>query len=79
MTSATHPPSPYMSASEVARLLGLSRMTVYRMCDDGTLAHIRTGYRGRTYRILRTSYEQHTMPARPAGAPHIPGQTEIPA
>jgi excisionase family DNA binding protein len=77
VTHATHPQSDYLSVADVARALGLSRMTVYRMCQSGALEHIRTGRGGKTYRIARSSYEQHTSPAATAPAPHIPGQTEI--
>lgn len=80
MTYATHPQSDYLSVAEVARTLGLSRMTVYRMCADGTLDHIRTGRAGTTYRISRASFERHTATAAPRTAgpiPVIPGQTEI--
>jgi excisionase family DNA binding protein len=66
VTHATHPQSDYLSVADVARALGLSRMTVYRMCQSGALEHIRTGRGGKTYRIARSSYEQHTTPA-PAG------------
>lgn len=67
----------YLSVSEVATALGLCKMTVYRMCRSGQLAHIRTGLHGKTYRILRASFEQHTTPEAPAPAA-IPGQTVIP-
>lgn len=77
MTHATHPQSDYLSVADVARALGLSRMTVYRMCQSGALEHIRTGRGGKTYRIARSSYEQHTTPADSAPAPHVPGQMEI--
>ena len=77
MTNATHPQSDYLSVAEVARRLDLSKMTVYRMCDSGQLAHIRTGRTGRQYRILRTSYEQHTAAVVTPAPAVIPGQTEI--
>jgi len=67
-----------MSVAEVATALGLCKMTVYRMCTGGQLAHIRTGVNGKTYRILRTSFEQHATPTAPAPAV-IPGQTAITA
>lgn len=77
VTNATLPEPDYLTVAEVAARLGLSKMTVYRMCDNGDLAHIRTGQAGRCYRILRTSYEQHAS-AFVAPAPAvIPGQTEI--
>ena len=67
-----------MSVTEVATALGLSRMTVYRMCNDGTLTFIRTGHNGTTYRITRESFEKHTTPAATTTAPPvIPGQTTI--
>lgn len=78
VTQTTVPRTDYMSAGEVATALGLSKMTVYRMCDAGTLAHIRTGVGGKVYRILRVSYEQHIAAVKsPAPAPVIPGQSEI--
>jgi excisionase family DNA binding protein len=77
VTEATHPQTDYMSVAEVARRLGLSKMTVYRMCWMGDLAHIRTGPGKRVYRILRSDYERHATPVRNAPVPVIPGQTEI--
>lgn len=59
----THDTSEYLSVADVARILGLSKMTVYRMCKEGTLKHIRTGRAGQTYRICRKSFEQHRTPA----------------
>lgn len=78
MTSTTPPPSDYMSVAEVATALHLSKMTVYRMCENGQLAHIRTGRTGRIYRVLRADFERHAQPVRHQTAPvTIPGQTEI--
>jgi excisionase family DNA binding protein len=68
----------YLSVSEVATALGLCKMTVYRMCNSGQLAHIRTGLHGKTYRILRSSFEQHTTPSTAPAPAVIPGQTAIP-
>lgn len=79
MAQNPSPPQQFMSVTEVATTLGLSRMTVYRMCNDGTLEFIRTGHNGTTYRITRESFEQHTRPANPTATPVIPGQTEITA
>lgn len=79
MTHATHPQTDYVTVSEVAQALDLSRMTVYRMCQDGTLTHIRTGRAGRTIRILRTSVEEHMRPVAPPAPANIPGQTVIDA
>ena len=76
MTNATSPRTDYMSVADVATALGLSKMTVYRMCQSGQLAHIRTGRGGKTYRIPRVAFEQHTTPVAP-DAPVIPGQTVI--
>lgn len=76
MTNATVPQTDYMTVAQVATALGLCKMTVYRMCQTGQLAHIRTGLRGKSYRILRASFEQHTVPQVPAPAV-IPGQTTI--
>lgn len=77
MTSATLPQSEYLTVAEVAAALGLCKQTVYRMCQTEQLAHIRTGHRGKSYRILRSSFEQHTTPKRPAPAV-VPGQIAIP-
>lgn len=77
VTSGTHPQTDYMSVAEVATRLGLSKMTVYRMCWTGQLAHIRTGRNGRVYRILRSDYDRHATPVRNTPVPVIPGQMEI--
>lgn len=80
MTKTTDTPSgesDYLSVATVARVLGLSKMTVYRMCNDGTLAHIRTGRAGQTYRILRSSFEAHRTPAVPAEPVAIDGQMTV--
>jgi excisionase family DNA binding protein len=79
VTNATHPQTDYMSVAEVATALGLCKMTVYRMCQSGQLAHIRTGLRNKTYRILRASFEQHATPTVAPAPAVIPGQTEITA
>jgi excisionase family DNA binding protein len=76
VTTGTHPQTDYMSVAEVAAALGLTRMTVYRMCRSGVLVHILTGPAGKTYRILRTSFEEHITPKAPAPA-HIPGQLPL--
>lgn len=77
VTQATHPQSDYMSVADVAKALGLSKMSVYRMCWTGELAYIRTGPGKRVYRILRSSFAQHATPVRNSPVPIIPGQTEI--
>lgn len=78
MTNATTPQTDYLSVAEVAAALGLSKMTVYRMCQSGQFQHIRTGRCEKTYRILRTSFQQHTTPATIAPAPAAgPGQQAI--
>jgi excisionase family DNA binding protein len=81
VTSDTHPQSDYLTVSDVAHVLGLSRMTVYRMCQAGSLPHIRTGLSGKTYRIPRAAFEDYQRTAAPTAGPTpvIPGQTEIPA
>lgn len=76
MTYATDIQTEYLTVAQVAAILGLSKMTVYRMCQEGTLAHIRTGARGKTYRIARTALDDHARAAQPAPAV-IPGQTTI--
>lgn len=78
MTHHQVTPSQYYTVAEVADLLRLSPMTVYRMVNGGQLEAIRTGVNGRTIRILKTSADAHRNPAtRPV--PVIPGQTEISA
>jgi excisionase family DNA binding protein len=76
VTDATTAQTDYMSVAQVAHELNLSRMTVYRMCESGQLACIRTGFKGKTIRIPRIAFEQHTEPKQPAPAV-IPGQIEI--
>jgi excisionase family DNA binding protein len=78
VTQAQVTPVQYMTVAEVAEVLRLSAMTIYRMVNGGQLEAIRTGVNGRTIRILATSVNHHqraTSAARPV--PHIPGQTEI--
>lgn len=41
----------YLTVEEVARELRVSKMTVYRLCHDGSLDHVRVG---RSYRIRRS-------------------------
>lgn len=55
-----------MTCSEVASLLRLSRMTVYRMAENGTLEGQRFG---RSLRITRTSVKKLMGEAWPAPAP----------
>lgn len=70
----------YLRASEVARSLGVSTMTVYRLCADQTIPCIRTGRTGRTIRINAADFALYlsSRTAGPAPAPVIPGQIEIP-
>lgn len=80
MTQPTVTPVQYLTVAEVARVLRLSPMTVYRMVNGGQLEAIRTGVNGRSIRILRSSVDAHqraNQGARPV--PHVPGQTEISA
>lgn len=46
----------YLTVAEVAKQLRVSRMTVYRMCENGTLKSIRVG---RSIRILEESYREY--------------------
>lgn len=69
----------YLTVAEVATTLRLSKMTVYRMCDEGTIPSVRTG-RGRTIRIPTGAFARYRAGLegrRPEPAPVIPGQTEI--
>lgn len=70
MTNNTTAPVAYLTVAEVAKLLRLSRMTVYRMVSTGSLESIRTGVNGKSIRILRSSVREHL---------HVPGQTSISA
>jgi excisionase family DNA binding protein len=71
----------YLTVAEVAKVLRLSSMTIYRMVSNGQLEVIRTGVKGRTIRVLKSSVDAHLVPENPAArpVPHIPGQTEISA
>lgn len=72
----------FLTVSEVAETLRLSRMSVYRMCDDGTLPCIRVGHRGRTIRISAEAFNEYLAGLngrRPEAPAVIPGQTEITA
>lgn len=60
-------------------MLALSRMTVYRMVQDGTLPSIRTGTTGHTYRIPRREFAAYLREAGTPRPAHVPGQMEIPA
>lgn len=79
MTRSQVTPSQYMTVAEVAEVLRLSPMTIYRMVKSGQLEAIRTGVNGRTIRILATSVDTHqhapNQGARPV--PTISGQIEI--
>lgn len=80
MTNATLPEADYLSVAEVAARLGLSKMTIYRMCDRGDIHSIRIG---RMYRITRSAYEQrygvHTHTAQPPAPAVMPGQLTVDA
>ncbi|QBI56865.1 helix-turn-helix domain-containing protein [Streptomonospora litoralis] len=56
---------PLLTVTEVARMLRLSKMTVYRMIHDGRLPAIRIG---RAYRVpepaARAVYAQFVEPSR---------------
>lgn len=81
MTNTTLAQVEYLTVAEVATLLRLSKMTVYRMCDEGTIASVRTG-RGRSIRIPAAAFARYRAGLEgrhPEPAPSIPGQTEIPA
>lgn len=78
MTNDTLTQTEYFTVAEVAARLRLSKMTVYRMCDSGTIASIRIG--GRTIRIPAASFEAHLAGLegrRPAPVPVIAGQIII--
>lgn len=78
MTSDTLTQTEYVTVAEVATNLRLSKMTVYRMCAEGTLPSIRTG-RGRTIRIPRDAYLRYKASLRGYREPITigPGQTSI--
>jgi excisionase family DNA binding protein len=79
VNSATLPQSGYLTVAEVAGHLRMSRMTVYRLIEAGDLPAIRIGTR--SYRISAEAFHRYLagLTLQPAPAPHIPGQTEIPA
>lgn len=56
MGSGTLPDSPLMTVAEVAEVLRVSRMTVYRLIKGGELTAIRVG---KNYRIRRQDLEAY--------------------
>ncbi|MCW2933622.1 MAG: Helix-turn-helix domain [Actinomycetia bacterium] len=61
---ATPTAQPYLTAAEVAAMLGTSDDTVYRMIKAGELTAIRTG---RSLRITRASAQASKDATRPGG------------
>lgn len=56
-TERTQPDSEWLTTTQAGLLLGLSSMTVSRMCDDGRLEHTRPA--GKQRRIHRAVIESH--------------------
>ncbi|MFJ6530896.1 helix-turn-helix domain-containing protein [Streptomyces longwoodensis] len=80
MTDTTLPQSQYRTVAEIAAILHVSKMTVYRLIDSGALPAIRLGHR--TKRVPVEAFEAYrrallAAATAPAPAPRIPGQTEI--
>jgi excisionase family DNA binding protein len=50
----------FLTVAEVATVLRVSKMTVYRLCHSGELEFIRVG---RSFRILEASAEAYTKAA----------------
>lgn len=65
---ATDGPTDELTIAEVAALLGVSRMTVYRLIYGGELAAHRIGLRGRPYRVLRHHAEAQRQTVQPKTA-----------
>jgi excisionase family DNA binding protein len=59
-TELSTPPSSTLLIGEAAKLLGVSRRTIYYRIRDGRLLTIRT--RGGSQRVLRTSIEELRVP-----------------
>jgi excisionase family DNA binding protein len=58
------PKTEYVTPTEAARILGVSRPTLYRMMDDGTLPYVQIiGVNKR--KILRQNVEQLLKPQPP--------------
>lgn len=49
-------PTEFMKVKEIANLLGLSVMTIYREIEEGRLHAMRFG---RTYRVAKEDYEAY--------------------
>jgi len=75
----------YLTVAEIAEDMRVTTRTVYAWIDRGHFPALRLGYR--TLRIPTDAYltykrqltDTATERASHAPAPHIPGQTEIPA
>ncbi|WP_196884579.1 helix-turn-helix domain-containing protein [Arthrobacter sp. CAN_A214] len=53
---------PFYTVSEVALMMRVSRMTVYRLVQSGALDSIRFG---RSYRVPKTAIEQYLYSVNP--------------
>ena len=62
-TVATKPDEVFLSPSEVALRLGLSRSTVYRYIQSGALPALRLGRDGTTLRVRADALEGWLVPA----------------
>jgi excisionase family DNA binding protein len=50
-----HSSSPLLTVAEIADVLRVSKMTVYRLIHDGELSHVRVG---RTYRVPLVAFDE---------------------
>lgn len=60
----THPPRPavvFLTVAEVAAILDVSRMTVYRLIHGGELSAVRVG---RSFRIPERAFDNFLLAAR---------------
>lgn len=70
----------FLTVTEVAGLLRVSRMTVHRMIQHGEITAVRTGIGRGTYRIPASSLDEHLKRRTViTGSAIVPGQMEITA